>query len=103
MAGLFEETSYRIFRAPLDERFAGAWPIPEDDDLARFVAALRAPSLAHELVERFDEDWFVNPHAFEHLRHHRPRLEAIPPDTSPESVAADHAKAFARSIEEALS
>ncbi|MEO8796257.1 MAG: hypothetical protein ABI551_00095, partial [Polyangiaceae bacterium] len=101
--GLFEETSYRVFRAPLDERFTGAWPLPNDDDLSRFVAVLRTPALVREFVERFDEDWFVNPHAFEWIRHSRPQPEALPVDVAPENVAGDHARAFARAIEEALS
>lgn len=100
---LFEETTYRVFRAPLDERFMGAWPLPNDDDLSRFVAVLRTPALVHDFVERFDEDWFLNPHAFEWLRHARPRAEALPADVAPENAAGEHAHAFARAIEEALS
>lgn len=42
-------------------------PRPRRDAPARLVAALAAPLDHDALVERFDEDWFRNPRAAEHL------------------------------------
>src|SRR5690606_17006627 len=65
--GSFDEWTARVAGAPLPRAFAGAWPRWHDDEAARFYGAIDAVSFTRELVERFDEDWFRNPRAFEAL------------------------------------
>jgi hypothetical protein len=60
----FEELGTRLFGAPLDPRFRGAWPRARDDEPARFLALLEAETLLASLRERFDVDWFRNPRAW---------------------------------------
>jgi hypothetical protein len=64
----FEDLTARLFGAPLPRALAGAWPRVDDDAPARLLGLLTAPSLASDLVERFDEDWFANPRAALQLR-----------------------------------
>ncbi len=99
---LFEEVTFRVFRSPLDARLLGAWPIAQDDGLARFVATLRAPLLSRSFVERFDDDWFKNPRAFESLRHTTFHVEPFESDTDAEAAATENARDFARTFEGAL-
>ena len=66
--GLFEELTTRVLGAPLPASLAGAWPAARDDEPSRFLGLLGAPSLARDLIDRFDEDWFRNPRAVRHLR-----------------------------------
>ena len=99
---LFEEVSFRVFRSPLDAGLLGAWPIARDDDLARFVAALRAPLLVRSFVERFDEDWFKNPRAFESLRHTTFHVDAFENDVDAEAAATENARQHARAFEGTL-
>lgn len=63
-----EELGARLFGAPLPRGLEGAWPLFRDDDDARLAACVEALPLARELVERFDEDWFRNPRAFDWMR-----------------------------------
>jgi hypothetical protein len=65
---LFDELGARLFGASLDARLRGAWPVARDDEPARFVALLEARPFVESLRERFDADWFRNPHAWTHLR-----------------------------------
>jgi hypothetical protein len=65
---VFDEIGPRLFGAPLDARLRGAWPIARDDEPARLLALLQAPAQALALRERFDADWYRNPHAWTHLR-----------------------------------
>ncbi|MGH7284281.1 MAG: hypothetical protein ACRELY_22365, partial [Polyangiaceae bacterium] len=99
---LFEEVTFRVFRSPLDARLHGAWPIAQDDALARFVASLRAPLLVRSFVERFDDDWFKNPRAFESLRHTTFHIDAFESETDAEAAATENARQFARTFEGAL-
>ena len=99
---LFEEVTFRVFRSPLDADLLGAWPIAQDDELARFVAALRAPLLVRSFVERFDEDWFKNPRAFESLRHATFHVDAFESDADAEAAATENARQCARAFEGAL-
>jgi hypothetical protein len=64
----FEEVTKGLFGAPLPAPLAGAWPLPRNGDARRFVGAIEALPLGDELVERFDEDWFRNPRAFDWMR-----------------------------------
>jgi hypothetical protein len=64
----FDELGVRLFGRELDPRLCGAWPRVRDDEPARFVALLQAPSLADKLRDRFDSDWYRNPRAWGDLR-----------------------------------
>ena len=64
----FDELSERIFGEALPAALAGAVLRPHDDDDALGAALLTTVPLADELRDRFDEDWFRSPRAFEHLR-----------------------------------
>jgi hypothetical protein len=104
---LFEELTHRVLGAPMPPSLVGAWPSAEDDEPARMTALATALPLARELVDRFDDDWFRNPRAFEALRS-RASLAARDPvceptdggdAPAPEAAAAN---ALARVFEEAL-
>ena len=64
----FEELGTRLFGAPLDARFRGAWPRARDDEPARFLALLEAETMLASLRDRFDVDWFRNPRVWSHFR-----------------------------------
>src|SRR5690606_9911586 len=66
-ADAFEETTARLFGAPLPSGLRGAWPEARVDDAARAVALLATHGLVEALVARFDEDWFRNPRCGAHL------------------------------------
>lgn len=65
--GSFEELSARVFGAPLPPSLRFAWPEPRICELARLDAVLLADTFAKDLVDRFDEDWFLNPKTGAHL------------------------------------
>jgi hypothetical protein len=97
---LFEELTFRVLGASLPSELAGAWPIARDDEAAILLGTLTAPALERELVDRFDEDWFKNPRAFDALRG-RSMLAAESEDaTSTTDVA--HAATLARVFEQVL-
>ncbi|MEO7111637.1 MAG: hypothetical protein ABI183_14450 [Polyangiaceae bacterium] len=102
--GLFEEVTFRGFGASLPISLYGAWPLPRADEPARFLAALEAPELSQSFVERFDDDWFLNPRAFESLRHSLPRsrYESFPDRESTENSAVETARQFAHALESRL-
>jgi hypothetical protein len=102
--GLFEEVTFRVFGASLPTSLLGAWPLPRADEPARFLAALEAPELSQSFVERFDDDWFLNPRAFESLRHSLPksRYENFADRESLENSAVDSARHFAHVLESRL-
>lgn len=66
--GAFDELSERAFGEALPAALVGALLRPADDDDALAAALLTTVPLAEELRDRFDEDWFRSPRAFEHLR-----------------------------------
>ena len=66
-AELFEELTREVFDAPLPAALRDAWPAPAVDAPSRWLGTLGAPALAHALRERFDEDWFHNERAADHL------------------------------------
>ncbi len=97
--GLFEDLSARLYGAPMPAALAGAWPSARADEPSRFLAVLGAPSLAHELEDRFDEDWFRNPRAAFHLR----AIASAPARDATDPTDLDAAAlALARSFEERL-
>jgi len=64
----FEELSVEVFAAPEPRALAGAFPRARGDEPARLSALLTTlPFLLH-VRERFDDDWFRNPRAWEYLR-----------------------------------
>lgn len=99
---LFEEVTHRVFRAGLDPRLFGAWPIVRSEDVARFVAVVRAPAELRRIVDRFDDDWFKNPRAFDALRHERLASPSFESRSDAEAAGSDAAKALGRSLEEVL-
>jgi hypothetical protein len=104
-ADTFDETTARLFGTPLDRGLRGAWPVPRADDPERFVAVLDAHPFRQSLRDRFDDDWFRNPRAWEALRSHEDPRAAPPAGADPSAalptIDAD-AVALARAFEGAL-
>jgi hypothetical protein len=98
-ADLFEELSTRLFGSRLDARLRGAWPPPREDDPGRLIALLEARALREELRQKFDSDWFRNPHAWAHLRS---RGAAVAREPVAEEDLGPAANGLARAFEEAL-
>ncbi|MDB4994057.1 MAG: hypothetical protein JWM74_1489 [Myxococcaceae bacterium] len=96
---LFEELTFRVLGASLPSELAGAWPIARDDEAAILLGTITAPALERELKDRFDEDWFKNPRAFDALRG-RAMLAVPEEDTTATDVA--HATTLARAFEQVL-
>jgi hypothetical protein len=96
---LLDELGPRLFGAPLDRRFAGAWPAARPDEPARFVALVESLELGRSLQASFDIDWFRNPRAWAHLRASASALlpEAPPGESFPAGIDA-----VARAFEGAL-
>jgi hypothetical protein len=92
----------RVLGAPLPPALCGAWPMAQGDEAARVVGLVTAPSLARDLVDRFDEDWFANPRAVQVGR----ALASGPAHEGPEPADATdlgpHVDALARAFVEAL-
>jgi hypothetical protein len=65
---VFDDVTARLFGAPLDGRFHGAWPPARVDEPGRWLGLLQAPGLRRALRDGFDIDWFRNPRAWTHLR-----------------------------------
>lgn len=63
-----EELHSRALGIPWPPSLANVLPKASLEAPVRFLAALVATSERDELIHRFDEDWFRNPHALEHLR-----------------------------------
>ena len=57
----------RALRSNVPDETAGVVPRYDPRSAARLCGALHAVVLERELVNRFDEDWFDNPRAHEHL------------------------------------
>jgi hypothetical protein len=96
---VFEELTARLFGAPIDERFADAWPRARTDEPGRWLATLQAPALRRELRDTFDADWFRNPRAWAHLREAGGAPAYAPVDAAAVDASAD---GLARAFEEAL-
>ncbi len=96
----FEEHTAGLFGHPLSPRLLAAWPRVHGGEAARLVGLLTTLPLVHELVDRFDVDWFDNPRAARHLR----SLAAKPArDDAEGPVDVDRASSeLARAFEEAL-
>ena len=95
----FDEIGARLFGAPLDRRFYGAWPAAREDEPARWVALLEAPALRREVCESFDIDWFLNPRAWAHLRS---QGAALAHETVDEAAVGPGVDALVRGFEDAL-
>jgi hypothetical protein len=98
-ADAFEELTTRAFGAPLDRRYAAAWPAPRDDEPASFLGLVGAQPLRELLRERFDVDWFRNPKAWAHLRASSAAPAFEPTD---EAALLASAEALGRTFEQAL-
>ena len=66
-AALFEEITARVFGAPLPASMRDAWPAPRPAEPAQLLALFGARAFGRSLVERYDEDWFLNPKVGQHL------------------------------------
>jgi hypothetical protein len=95
----FDEIGYRLFESPADRRFYGVWPAAREDEPARWIALLTAPAQSRTLRERFDTDWFLNPHAWSYLRSQgaAPAYEPIEDDS-----VTSGGDALVRAFEDAL-
>ncbi len=67
-AGDFEELTGALFGVPLPGDLRGAWPSRHPDGWVPLLAVATVPSLAKDLVSRYDDDWFKNPRAVRFLR-----------------------------------
>jgi hypothetical protein len=98
-ADAFDELTVRVFGAPLDRRYRGAWPSPREDEPASFLGLVGAQAMRETLRDRFDVDWFRNPRAWAHLR-----ASAAAPAFEPidEAALLEGAAALGRAFEQAL-
>jgi hypothetical protein len=94
---LFEEVTSRVFGAPLPATMRDAWPAPRVDEPARILGLLGTRAFVRDLVERFDDDWFRNPKAGQHLT-----SLACGPAFDLEPLDEDAPSKLARAFEEAL-
>lgn len=76
LASRVEERTFDAIGAPIPARLAGLVPRLGPDDPARLVGALLAMRDRRALVDRFDEDWFRNPHAMRAIREEDANLPA---------------------------
>lgn len=97
----FDDLTHRLFGVPLPRALAGAWPRADDDAPARLVALLTAPTLARDLVDRFDDDWFANPRAVLHVRAIASGPAHEDPSPEPGADLAKTVTPLARAFEEA--
>jgi hypothetical protein len=69
------ELSERALGHPLPPSLLAVTPTLDDAAGARWVGALEAASVRHDLIAAFDEDWHRNPHAIAEIRerHNRSR------------------------------
>jgi hypothetical protein len=77
-ADRFEEETAGALGAPIPGALAGVVPELEPGAALRIAGALLAARDRRDLVERFDEDWFRNPHAAEAIREQEAVLPASP-------------------------
>jgi hypothetical protein len=82
-AHTFEEITAATFGAPIPAPLAGVVPQLTPADPTAFLGMLLGALDRRELVERFDEDWFRNPHAAQAIREQdaapsAPRHAALP-------------------------
>lgn len=85
-----EEVFCRATAVPWPRPLAHVLPKSTPLALVRFLAALLAMRDRDEMVQRFDEDWFRNPHGLRHLREEDGTLGRSPvrPETLDETVSA---------------
>lgn len=93
----FEELTSRVLHSPLDTRFRGAWPLARPDEPARALALFESLALRDSLRDRFDVDWFRNPHAYDALR-----SSTLAWEPAEQSTLGAHAEALSRAFEGAL-
>jgi len=83
-------------KVPVPIELAGVFPRPSMKAAERLLASLLAFADAIELANRFDEDWFRNPHGLLHLR----ELDASPrPAKVPEESLRGSAAKLAQALE----
>jgi hypothetical protein len=64
----FEERTAAALGAPIPPALAGVVPRIRPRDATRLAGTLLAAADARSLMERFDEDWFLSPHAARAIR-----------------------------------
>jgi len=91
-----EEAASDAFRVHVPPALAGVLPRPDPRAAAKLAGALLAAQDRDALCDRFDEDWFENPHALEFLR----EVDAVPgAPRVPNEALAGSAERLARSLE----
>jgi hypothetical protein len=71
-----EGTTERALGASIPGTLAGVLPQLRATDAGRFLGLLLSAADRHQLVERFDEDWFANPRAARALREEHASMPA---------------------------
>ncbi len=96
----FEELSASLFGGPLPAGLVGAWPRARGDEWVRLLALLTAAPLAEELVDRFDDDWFINPRVVTYLRARAsaPARDALDLEPPPATAAAHLGARFEQAL-----
>jgi len=93
----FQELTHDVWGGGVPGALGGAFPRARGEVHARLTALLTTLPLLDELRDRFDEDWFQNPHAWRALRARA---------SGPARAAGEDAKleptALARALERAL-
>jgi hypothetical protein len=94
----FQELIHEVYGEGAPDGLFGAFPRRGGDESARLQALLTTLSFTRSLRDRFEEDWFRNPHAWRFLRG-RASGPARGPDEDGEKPDA---VSLARAFEEAL-
>lgn len=81
-AGDLEELYSRAFALPWSPKLAHLLPRGSFRSPSTFLAGLLAASCRDQLIHRFDEDWFRNPHGLRHLREEDGTLSPLTLDPS---------------------
>jgi hypothetical protein len=93
----FQELMHDVYGEEVPQALSGAFPRDLGDAHERLQALLTTLAFTTELRDRFEEDWFRNPHAWRSLRA-RASGPARGPDEEPKAAPIPLARAF----EEAL-
>ncbi|MFT3766554.1 MAG: hypothetical protein QM820_13725 [Minicystis sp.] len=81
----FEERTFAALGAPIPPALAGVVPRLGQEDPVRLAGTLIAIADRRALIERFDEDWFLSPHAARAIREE----DAVPAEPIAKAAAIE--------------